>query len=64
MDQDTARQTQWLEQINRTVSAGEQSLTSALAKQQRRFYWIAGIALGVCLLAVIGLVIGIVLLTR
>ena len=62
MGKNTANQTVWLEQINSTFSASERYVKYAFAKQQRRFYWVFGISLGVCLLSVIGLIIGIVLM--
>jgi DNA repair exonuclease SbcCD ATPase subunit len=64
LDQNTANQSAWLEQINSTFSASERYVKYAFTKQQNRFYWIFGISLGVCLLSVIGLIVGIMLLTR
>jgi hypothetical protein len=62
LDNDTVSQTEWLEQMSRTFSASEHYLKAAIAKQQVRFYWVFGISLGVCLLAVMALIVGIVLL--
>jgi chromosome segregation ATPase len=62
LDQNTVSQTEWLQQISSTFLASEQYLKHTLSKQQTRFYWILGISLGVCFLAVVGLIIGIVLL--
>ena len=64
LDKDTVCQTEWLEQISHTFSAGEHYMKHALDKQQKRLYWVFGISMGVCLLAVIGLVVGIVLMMK
>jgi len=62
LDQDTVNQTEWLQQISRTFLASERYMKYTLSKQQTRFYWIFGISIGICFLAVVGLIIGIVLM--
>jgi len=64
LDQDTVSQTEWLQQISRTFLASERYMKYTLAKQQTRFYWIFGISIGICFLAIVGLVIGIVLMAN
>ena len=64
LDQDTVSQTEWLQQISRTFLASERYMKYTLAKQQTRFYWIFGISIGICFLAIVGLVIGIVLMVN
>lgn len=59
LDQDTISQTDWLRQLSSSLSASERYFKYALEKQQKRFYWILGISLGVCLAAIVGLIIGI-----
>lgn len=61
LNSDTITQTEWLEHISRTFAASERYLKYAFAKQQARFYWIFGISMGICFLAVAGLLVGIVL---
>ncbi len=62
LDHDTVTQTEWLEQMSRTFSTSERYLKHALAKQQSRFYWVLGISLGICVLAITGMVIGLFLM--
>lgn len=62
LDNDTISQTEWLQQMSRTFSASERYLKYAVAKQQARFYWVFGISLGICVLAIAALVVGIFLL--
>lgn len=62
LDADTVSQTEWIQQMSRTFSASERYIKDVMAKQQARFYWILGISLGVSLLAIVGLIVGIVLL--
>jgi chromosome segregation ATPase len=62
LDEDTISQTEWIQRMSRTFSAGEQYLKQVLAKQQARFYWVFGISLGVCFLAIVTLIIGIAML--
>lgn len=63
LDNDTVCQTEWIQQMSKTFSASERYIKYTLAKQQMRFYWVFGIALGVSFFAIVGLIIGIVLLT-
>ncbi len=62
LDADTVSQTEWIQQMSRTFSASERYIKYTLARQQVRFFWIFGISLGICLLAIVGLIVGIVLL--
>lgn len=62
LDEDTVSQTEWIQRMSRTFSAGEQYLKETMAKQQSRFYWVFAISVGVCFLAMTALIIGIVLL--
>jgi chorismate mutase len=64
LDQDTVSQTEWLQQISRTFLASERYMKYTLSKQQARFYWIFGVSIGICFLAIVGLVIGIVLMVN
>jgi hypothetical protein len=62
IDRDTVCQTEWLQQISGTFDATEKYLKNTLEQQQTRFYWVLGVSLGVCLLAVVGLVAGLAVL--
>lgn len=62
LDEDTVSQTEWIQQMSRTFSASERYIKYTLAKQQIRFYWVFGISLAVCFLAIVTLIVGIVLL--
>jgi len=64
LDSDTVSQTEWIQQKSRAFSATDRYLKYTLARQQRRFMWIFVISMAVSLVAISGLVIGIVLLTR
>lgn len=62
LDEDTAAQTEWLRQMSNTFSSNEQYIKFTVEKQQKRFYWILGISLGVCIFAVAALTVGIIML--
>lgn len=62
LDTDTVSQTEWIQQMSKTLSASERYMKYTLSKQQTRFHWIFGIALGISFLAIVGLITGIVLL--
>ena len=62
LDDDTVSQTEWIQQMSRTFSASERYIKYAMARQQARFYWIFGISLAVCFLAIIALTVGIIFL--
>ena len=62
LDRDTVCQTKWLEQISGKFNSTESYLKNTLEQQQTRFYWVLGVSLGVCLLAVVGLVVGLAVL--
>ncbi|MCI0499701.1 MAG: hypothetical protein L0Y36_08495 [Planctomycetales bacterium] len=64
LDKDTVTQTEWIQQMSRTFSASERFMKYTLARQQIRFYWVFGISLGVCFFAIVGLLVGIVLLVQ
>jgi chromosome segregation ATPase len=64
LDQDTVCQTEWLQQISHTFLASERYMKHTLAKQQKRFYWVFGVSLGVCFFVVVALIIGIALLMK
>jgi len=62
LDTDTVAQTAWLQQMSQTFSASERYLKYALARQQTRFYWIFGISLTVCILAIGTMIAGLLLM--
>jgi methyl-accepting chemotaxis protein len=62
LDQDTLSQTDCLRQLSGTFSESERYFKYTLEKQQKHFYWILGISMGVCFFAISGLVIGIAFL--
>lgn len=62
LDQGTATQTEWLKHISYSFSESGHYLKYTLEKQQKRFYWILGISLGICLFAVLVLTVGIFML--
>ena len=62
LDEDTVCQTEWIQHMSQMFSASERYIKFALAKQQRRFYWVFGISVGICFLAIVALIVGIVLL--
>ncbi|MHC4552441.1 MAG: hypothetical protein ACYSUT_06705 [Planctomycetota bacterium] len=62
LDIDMVHQTEWIQHMGQTLAANERYVKDAMAKQQTRFYWICGISLAVSLLAVAGLVVGILLM--
>ncbi len=64
LDQATAGQTEWLEHMSRTFVVTDRYLKLTLAKQHRRFLWMLAICMGICLLSVVGLVVGILLMRQ
>lgn len=56
LEEDTVSQTGSIVQMNETFTAGDRNLKSAMMRQQRRFVWMFVIAMGVCTLAIGGLV--------
>lgn len=62
LDKNTVSQTEWLEHMSRTFMVTDRYLKLTLAKQQRRFLWILIVCMGICLLSVLGLILGIYLL--
>ena len=62
LDTDTATQTEWLQHISHTFADSGRYLKYAIDKQQKRFYWVLGISLGICLFAVIVLTFGMLIL--
>lgn len=64
LDEDTTAQTEWLRQMSNTFSSNEQYIKFTVEKQQKRFYWVLGISMGVCIFAVAALAAGIVMLLR
>ena len=62
LDEDTVCQTEWIQHMSQMFSASERYIKFTIAKQQVRFYWVFGISLAVCFLAIVTLIVGIVLL--
>lgn len=62
LDTDTATQTEWLRHIGQTFTDSGRYLKYTLEKQQKRFYWILGISLGLCLFAITVLTVGLLIL--
>ena len=62
LDEDTVSQTEWIQHMSQMFSASERYIKFTLAKQQTRFYWVFGISVGVCFLAIVALIVGIFLL--
>ena len=56
LEEDTVSQTGSIVQMNETFTAGDRYLKSELLGQKRRFMWMFAIAMGVCTLAIGGLV--------
>jgi hypothetical protein len=61
LDTDTVSQTDGIMQMNKTFAASDRYLKYIISRQNRRFMWVFMTALGVCLFAIIVLVIGIVI---
>jgi chromosome segregation ATPase len=64
LDTDTVSQTEWLKQMSRTFADNERLIKETLAAQQRRFFRVFAIAAGICLIAVAGLSVAVILLVR
>lgn len=57
----TDTQTEWIGHLSRSLAATDQYLKMTLARQQSRFLWVFAISMAVCLAAIAGLVIVLVL---
>lgn len=64
LDAETASQTEWLQRMSLTFSDNERMIKETLVRQQRRFFWVFGICVGVCLIAVAGLAAALFFLQR
>jgi regulator of replication initiation timing len=64
LDQDTISQTEWMEQVCRTFTLTDRHLKLTLARQHRRFLWMAAITRGLCRVLVSGLAVWIFLMHR
>lgn len=62
LDQNTVNQSDWLRQFSHAFAESERYFKYALEKQQRRFYWILGISVGICFFSIASLVVAIALL--
>lgn len=62
LNADTVHQTEWIQHMGQALAANERYVNREMTKQQTRFYWVCGISLGVSLLAIAGMIIGIILL--
>lgn len=62
LDADTTHQTEWIQHMGHTFASSERYMKDILNKQQTRFYWVCGILVSISLLAVVGLIVGIILL--
>ena len=61
LDNDTVSHTDGILQMNKTFAASDRYLKYIISRQNRRFMWVFMTALGVCVFAIIALVIGIVI---
>ena len=59
LDTDTVSQTDGIMQMSKTFAASDRYLKYIISRQNRRFMWVFMTALGVCVFAIIALVIGI-----
>lgn len=64
LDLNTVSQTEWIQQMSRAFTATDRYLKYTLAQQQRRFMWIFAVSMAVSVVAIVGLILGIVLLSR
>lgn len=64
LDMDTVSQTEWIQRMSQAFTATDRYLKYTLAQQQRRFIWMYAISMMICLVAVAGLVCGILFLSR
>jgi chromosome segregation ATPase len=64
LDAETANQTEWLERMSLTFADNERLIKETLSRQQRRFFWVFGICVGVCLIAIAGLATALFFLQR
>jgi uncharacterized coiled-coil DUF342 family protein len=64
LDSNTISQTEWIQQMSRAFTATDRYLKYTLAQQQRRLMWIFAVGMAVSVVAIAGLVLGIVLLSR
>jgi chromosome segregation ATPase len=60
----TDTQTEWIGHLSRSLAATDQYLKMTLARQQSRFLWIFAISMVVSLAAILGLAIGLFLMSR
>jgi ElaB/YqjD/DUF883 family membrane-anchored ribosome-binding protein len=61
---ETNTQTEWMQHLSRALDATDQYVKLTLARQQSRFMWVFAISMAVSVAAVIGLVLGILLMNR
>lgn len=61
LDADTVSQTDGIMQMSKTFAASDRYLKYIVSRQNKRFMWIFMTALGVCVFAILALVIGIVM---
>ena len=65
LGENTANQTEWIQHMNRSYASNEQYLRQTMSSQQKRFYWLFGLSLGVSILTAAALAaVLIVLLNR
>lgn len=62
LDENTLNQTEWIQHLNRSYVSGEQCFRELFVKQQKRFYWLFGIVLGVSVLIMVALAVAIIML--
>lgn len=56
LDENTLNQTECLQLLNRSYTSAEQYLRETIHKQQKRFYWLFGVCLAVCVLTAAALI--------
>jgi len=57
LDAETATQTEWLMRMSQTFADNERLIKETLAAQHRRFLYVLGISIGVCLLVIVALIV-------
>lgn len=64
LNDQSVTQSEWIGHLSRSLAATDQYVKLTLARQQSRFMWVFAISMAVCMIAVVGLIIGIWLMNR
>ncbi len=64
LDKSTEGNTDGLKQMKKTFATSDRYLKYIVSKQQRRFMWVLAISLGICTLAIAGLVVAVMIMFK